>query len=167
MDMGIFQETKVTDGIYTRGSAGYSVVATDAPIRHCGGVAVFHRPAPHFALEVVQKFVPNVVGFQLVMGEWRWYIVGFYLAPDDTLTIESVVATLKERPRGVEMLVTGDFNINLVEPEGDLRGEDITAAMATEGLEYMSAHLLSRRCSWCREGRMWSMNREGRDVRFR
>ena len=32
MDMGILQETKLTDGIYTRGSAGYSVIATDAPI---------------------------------------------------------------------------------------------------------------------------------------
>ena len=31
MDMGIFQETKVTDGIYTRGSSGYSVVTADAP----------------------------------------------------------------------------------------------------------------------------------------
>ena len=50
MDLDIFQETKVTDGIYTCGSAGYSVVATDAPIRHCGGVAVFYRTAPHFAV---------------------------------------------------------------------------------------------------------------------
>ena len=32
MDMGIFQETKVTDRIFTRGLAGYSIVATDAPI---------------------------------------------------------------------------------------------------------------------------------------
>ena len=32
MDLGIFQETKITDGIYTRGSAGCSVVATDATI---------------------------------------------------------------------------------------------------------------------------------------
>ena len=31
MDLGIFQETKVTDGIYIHGSAGYSVVATDVP----------------------------------------------------------------------------------------------------------------------------------------
>ena len=31
MDLGISQETKVADGIYTRGSAVYSVVATDAP----------------------------------------------------------------------------------------------------------------------------------------
>ena len=41
MNLGILQETKLTDGIYARLSAGYSVVATDAPSRHCGGVAIF------------------------------------------------------------------------------------------------------------------------------
>ena len=68
MDLGISQETKLTDGIYTRGLAGYSVVATDAPSRHRGGVAIFHRPAPHFAVEAVQQFGPNVIGFQLATG---------------------------------------------------------------------------------------------------
>ena len=68
MDLGIFQETKLTDGIYTRGSAKYSVIATDAPIQHRGGVALFHRPAPHFAVEAVQQFGPNVIGFQLATG---------------------------------------------------------------------------------------------------
>ena len=31
MDLGIIKETKLMDGIYTRGSAGYSVIATNAP----------------------------------------------------------------------------------------------------------------------------------------
>ena len=61
MDLGVFQETKVTDGIYTCGLAGYSVVATDAPSRHHGGVAVFYRPAPYFVVEAIQQFGPNVV----------------------------------------------------------------------------------------------------------
>ena len=95
MDLGIFQETKVTDGTYTRGSEGYSVVATDALKRHRGGVAYFHWPAPHFAVEAVHQFGPNVVGFQLVTGAWRWYIVGCYLAPDDNSTIYRVVRALK------------------------------------------------------------------------
>ena len=151
MDLGIFQETKVTDCIYTRGSAGYSVVVTDAPSQHRGGVAVSHQTAPHFAVESVHKFGPNVVGFQLAMGERRGYIVGCYLAPDNALTIESVVAALKERPRGAELLLVGGFNSNLAEPEGDRRGEDIAAAMATEGLGDMSAHFLLRRRSWCRD----------------
>ena len=76
MDLGIFQETKFTDGIYTRGSAGNSIVAAYAPSRHRGGVAVFHRPAPHFAVEAVQQFGPNIIVFQLVTGAWRCYIVG-------------------------------------------------------------------------------------------
>ena len=54
MDLGIFQDTKFTDGIYTCGLAGYSVVTTDALSRHRGRVAVFHRPASHFAVEAVQ-----------------------------------------------------------------------------------------------------------------
>ena len=72
MDVGIFQETKLTDGIYTCGWTGYSVIATDAPSRHCGGVAIFHRPAPHFTVEAVQQFRPNVIGFQLATGVRQW-----------------------------------------------------------------------------------------------
>ena len=41
MDLGIFQETKFTEGIYTCESARYQVVATDAPSRHRGRVALF------------------------------------------------------------------------------------------------------------------------------
>ena len=41
LDMGILQETNITDGVYTRASAGYRVVATDAPSRHSGGIAMF------------------------------------------------------------------------------------------------------------------------------
>ena len=128
---------------------------------------MFHWPAPYFAVEAVQQLGPSVAGFHLATGGQQWYIVGCYLAPGNTLTIESVVAALKERPRGAELLVTGDFNINLVKPEGDLRGEDITAAMATEGLEDMSAHFLLVRRLWWGYGWLWSMIREGREVRSR
>ena len=75
IDLCIFQGKKVTDGIYTHGSAGYSVIVIDAPSRHRGGVPVFHRPAPHFAVKAVQQFGPKVVGLQLVTGErWRYIL---------------------------------------------------------------------------------------------
>ena len=96
MDLIILQETKLTHGIYTRGSDGYSVVATDAPSRHRSSVAIFHRPVPHFAVEAVQKHRPNVIGFQLATGGRRWYIVGCYLVPQKTLTIERVVKALRD-----------------------------------------------------------------------
>ena len=116
MDLGILQETKLTYGIYTRGLAGYSVVATDAPSRHHGGVAIFYRWEPHFAVEAVEKFGPNVIGFQLVTGARRWYIVGVYLAPYDTETMERVTGAIRSRPRGAELLVAGDFNADLATP---------------------------------------------------
>ena len=53
MDLGILQETKLTDGIYTCRSDGYSVIATYAPSRHRGGVALFYRSKPHFVVEAV------------------------------------------------------------------------------------------------------------------
>ena len=68
--------------------------------------------------------------------------MGSYLTSDETLTIKRFVKALKERPKGAKLLVAGDFNANLAEPEGDRRGEDIAAALATEGLEDMSAHFL-------------------------
>ena len=116
MDLGILQETKLTDGIYTRGSAGYSVIATDAPSQHRGGVAIFYRSKPHFVVEAVEKFRPNVIGFQLATGARRWYIVGVYLAPEDTTTMERVSEAIQSKPRGAELLVAGKVHSHYVPP---------------------------------------------------
>ena len=76
-------------------------------------------------VEAVEKFGPNVIWFQLATGARRWYIVGVYLAPEDTTTMERVVEAIRRKPRGAELLVTGDFNINIAAPEGGRRAENI------------------------------------------
>ena len=118
-------------------------------------------------MEAVRKYGPNVIGFQLVTGVRRWYIVGCYLAPDDTSTIERVVKALRDRPKGAELLVVGDLNTNLAAPEGDRREEDIAATIVTEGLENMAQNFLPRERWWCRDWRTWGMLRKGREVRSR
>ena len=100
LDLGIFQETNITDRVYTPRSAGYSVVATDTLIPHRGRVAVFYQASLRFAVEAIQKFGPNFFSLHLAAGERRWYIIGCYLAPDDASAVESVVADLRERPQG-------------------------------------------------------------------
>ena len=167
MDRGILQETKLTDGIYTRGSAGYSVVATDALSRHRGGVAIFYCSEPHFVVEAVEKFGPNVIGFQLATGVRQWYIVGVYLAPDDTATMERVIKAIRIRPRGAELLVAVYFNVDLATPEGGRRAEDIARTLATEGLEDMARHFLPQESRWCQDRRTWGVLQKGRDVRSR
>ena len=104
IDPIVFQETKCTDGIYTRESAGYRVVATDAPSRHRGGVALFYRPSSLFVVKAVREYGPNVLSFEVEMGRRRWYIIRCYLAPDDARTIERVVAALGDQPRGTALV---------------------------------------------------------------
>ena len=51
MDLGVFQETKLTKIIYTHKSSGYRVLATEVPSVHSGGVAVLYRAAENFSVE--------------------------------------------------------------------------------------------------------------------
>ena len=104
-------------------------------------------------MEAVRQFRPNVVSFQLATGARRWYIIGCYLAPNDTSTIESVVTALKERPRGTALVVTGDLNTILDDPESDRRGKDIAEALTDAGLEDMAAHFLPHQRRWGQERR--------------
>ena len=107
MDLGILQETKITNGVYTRGSAGYKFIATDVTIRHHGGVALFYRLTPHFVVEAVERCGPNVIMFQVATGERRRHIVGEYIAPEDEVTMETVINAIGRKPPGAELMVAG------------------------------------------------------------
>ena len=56
------------------------------------------------------------MSFELATGARRWYIIGCYLAPDNTLTIESVIAALRDRPKGTALVVARDLNTALEDP---------------------------------------------------
>ena len=115
----------------------------------------------------MEKFGPNVIGFQLATGVRRWYIVGVYLAPEDTTTMERVSEAIRSKPRGTELFVVGNFTVDLAALEGDLRAEDIATALATEGLEDLVRHFLPRETRWCRDRRTWGVIIKGREVRSR
>ena len=129
IDLGVFQETKCTEGVYTRTSAGYRVVATDAPSRHRGGVALLYREEADFAVEEVRTYGPNVISFEVVTGRRRWYIIRCYIATNDARTIERVVTALGDQPRGTALIVAGDFNTDLGEMASNGRGTEIAAAI--------------------------------------
>ena len=109
LDLGVLQETNIMDVVYTCGLYDYSPIATDVSNQHRGGVAVFYWASLRFAVEAIHQFDPNIVIFQMVMGEWRWYILRCYHAPNNDSTIESVVASLRECLMGYELLDAGDY----------------------------------------------------------
>ena len=164
MDLGILQETKLTDGVYTRGSASYNVIATEAPSRHRGGVALFYLSTPHFIVEVVERCGPNVMVFQVAVGERQWHIVGAYVAPENKVTMETVVAAMGRKPPGAELTVAGDFNVDILAPEGNRRLENIATDLVTAGVEDMAQHFMPQRRRWSRDRRTWDMRRKGQVV---
>ena len=54
----------------------------------------------------------------MATGERWWYIIICCLALDDASKIETFVAVLREHSQVSELLVGGDFNTDLAQPEG-------------------------------------------------
>ena len=67
-----------------------------------------------------------------------------YIALDDASTIESVVAAIRQRPQEAALLVSGNFNVDLINPEGNTRDKDTKAALYTVGMEDMGAYFLMK-----------------------
>ena len=80
------------------------------------------------------------------------------------MTIERVIAVLRERPQGSEIHVVGYFNAELAQPEGAIQEEEIEAAFAEAVLEDMLAHFLPQRHHWCQYRRTWIMVILGRKL---
>ena len=62
-------------------------------------------------------------------------------------------------------MVAGDFNVDILAPEGNRRAENITMDLATAGVEDMAQHFMPRRRRWSRDRRTWDMRRKGQVVR--
>ena len=86
IDLGVFQEIKVTDGFHTCASKNYRVFATNTPIQHSVGVLLLYRyDASHLKVETMQQHGLNALSFQVTpRGRW-WFIFGFYIAPDNVV----------------------------------------------------------------------------------
>lgn len=76
VDSGFLLETKLTGGIYTRYSSGYSVLTSSAMSTSQGGIALFWRGNDLYEVEEARVWGANVISFQLMMGAVRIFVVG-------------------------------------------------------------------------------------------
>ena len=116
VDVGVFQETKVTNGIYARSGSGYSVFATDANSAWQGGVALFWREHDLFVVEEQQAWGPNVISWHMVTGRERFYCIGAYIPPTDLSALEYIDKAWKACPKHCKPMLMGDLNIDLEYP---------------------------------------------------
>ena len=153
IDLGLLQDTKITDRVCVWESEVFCVIALDAPRHHRQGMALVYKYSLQFAVDYHQQRGPNVISFQLVMGEQRWHVFSCYLVPHDTSTLERVIAEISHRPRGANLFITGNFSTYLELPDGNKLYKEIAAAMAMEGLKDMTDRFLPCKLPWTQDGR--------------
>ena len=90
----------------------------------------FCREADHFAIEELRLHGPNVIIFHLVAWRQRWHVVGCYISPSNASTIEDVSAAIRDENYGTELLLVGNLNANLADPEGIPQAEAIADKLA-------------------------------------
>ena len=78
-----------------------------------------------------------------------------YLSPGNRRTIQDVVVVMAQNPRGRELIVAGDLNVDLGK-EGDRgRDKEITTAMGTARLKDLVGHFFPRIWAWCQDWWTW------------
>ena len=84
------------------------MVVTDTPSCHLGGVSSYTE-SQNFAVEALQ--------LNVLVGGCRWNVVVCYLIQNNASTLERFVAAIGQRPWGVNLLVAGNFNTYLADPD--------------------------------------------------
>jgi hypothetical protein len=159
VNLGILLETKLTGGIYTQNLSGYSVVTSDTPSTHQGGIALFWQANKTYEVEDWRICGPNVLSFVIVTGSQRFYAVGCYIPPTNLSTLPQVKQALNECPQGHTPLLIGDLNVNLCAPR-DERDEQIAEVVEDVcGLTDLSKHFCQRSHGHTRGRWMWRMRR--------
>ena len=138
VELCFLTETKLTNGIHTRISLGYRVLATNAMSHHQGGVALVYKESPYWQVESSVLHGPNVISAVIVSGNSRFGIVGAYIPPADTTTLMHITTALARFPNQ-KVVIVGDLNLDLgsIETERDMEIADI---LATSELLYIHRH---------------------------
>ena len=86
--------------------------------------------ADHFAIEELRLHGPNIIIFHLVAWRQLWHVVRCYISPSNASTIEGLSAEIRDQTYGDELLVVGNLNTNLADPEGIPQAEAIADKLA-------------------------------------
>ena len=136
----------------------------EATSAHHGSVAIFYREVEHFAIEELRLHGRNGISFQLVTGRRQWHVMGCYISPRNASTVEDFAVAIRDQPYGAELLVVGNLNTSLAEPEGTPQGESIMDKLTAAGLMDTGLNFLPWRKPWLQDRCTWSMRRDVLEV---
>jgi hypothetical protein len=118
--LAVLMETKLTDDRYTHLASGFKILASKATSHNQGGIALLWKENhPGYEVESARIATPNLLTFQLVTGDERFYCMGIYIPPTDTMGVEDLWAAWEACLEDCIPLVLGDLNINFNEPRNE------------------------------------------------
>jgi hypothetical protein len=113
----VLTETKLTNDQYSRTVSGYHVILLQATSPQQGGFALLWEEGHQdFEVKAVTIASPNLLTFQLVTGEERYFVMGAYIPPADTTGVDDLCVAWTARPTNCKPLLSGDLNIDFRAP---------------------------------------------------
>ena len=99
---------------------------------------------PGVEVEAARILMPNLLTFQLVTGNERYYCMGAYIPPNNTMGVEDLQSAWDACPDGCIPIILGDLNIDFRDPH-DEREEQIINLLDEINLIDMSRRFAPRR----------------------
>jgi hypothetical protein len=160
----VLTETKLTDDRYSRTVSGYRVISLKATSPQQGIVALLWEEGHQdFEVEAVTIASLNLLMFQLVTGEERYFVMGAYIPLADTTGVDDLRVAWAAHPTNCKPLLLGDLNIDFRSPRTE-REEIITDFLDEINVADTSRKYIQRKCR--RQGRgawwTWRQRRGGR-----
>ena len=154
--VAVLTEMKVTDDRYPHFTSGYKVLSYKAASRHQGGIALLWRENhPGVEVEATRILTPNLLTFQLITDVKRFYVMGIYIPPNDSLGVDDLRAAWNSCPADCVPLILGDLNINFEHPR-DYREEVIADLIDEINLVDASRKFALRRCRMQGAKKQWT-----------
>ena len=118
--LAVLTETKLKDDRYTRLASGFKILVSKATSHNQVGIALLWKENhPVYEVESARIVTPNLLTFQPITGDERFYCMGIYIPPTDTLGVEDLRAAWEACLAGCIPLVLGDLNIDYGEPRNE------------------------------------------------
>jgi hypothetical protein len=158
----VLLEIKITDDCYARMMSGYKILATKVPSKHQGGIALLWKLDHElFEVEAARIMTPNLITFQLVMGDEQYYIMGIFIPPNDTAEGEDLWAAWEACLANCSPIVMGNLNINVEYPRNK-RKAAIANLLDKINLVDTSRKFTPWRCSLQRHWLCWTWHQKRR-----
>jgi hypothetical protein len=117
VNCAVLTKVKITNNKYPRCASGFKVILSKATSHSQGGIfLLWNTGNASFEVEAAKIITPNLLTFQLVTGYERFYVMGIYIPPNDTMGVDALHAALASCLANCVPLVLGNLNINFEHP---------------------------------------------------